>query len=135
MLTLSQFLKRVINKLSKPNVPDSPNQSRLSPGDSGTNQLLSPLKPSVHLIFRRSRLEALQNTVFLEISPNSQENTCARVSATLLKKRIWHSCFPMNLTKFLITPFLTEHLWSVIQFILHVGVLSTFMNQKHCRII
>ena len=135
MLTLSQFLKRVINKLSKPNVPDSPNQSRLSPGDSGTSQLLSRLKSSVHLIFRGSRLEVLQNTVFLEISSNSQENTCARVSATLSKKRLWHRRFPVNMTKFLITPFLTEHLWSVIQFILHDGILSTFMNQKHCRVI
>ena len=51
------------------------------------------------------------------------ENTCARVSlliklqvwdqrpagltpATLLKVRIWHSCFPVNFAKFLRTPFL-----------------------------
>ena len=41
--------------------------------------------------------------MFLEILQNSQESTCARVSffnkveglrpATLLKKRLWHSCF------------------------------------------
>ena len=31
--------------------------------------------------------------------------------ATLLKKRLWHMCFPMNFAKFLRTPFLTEHLW------------------------
>ena len=31
--------------------------------------------------------------------------------ATLLKKRIWHRCFPMNFSKFLRIPFLTEHLW------------------------
>ena len=56
--------------------------------------------------------------VFLEISENSQENTCARVSfliklqrpATLLKKRLWHRCFPVNFAKFLRIPFLTEHL-------------------------
>ena len=52
---------------------------------------------------------------------NSQENTCATVSflikvaglsqspegrtATLLKKRLWHRCFPVNFTKFLRTPF------------------------------
>ena len=50
-------------------------------------------------------------TVFLEISQNSQEDTCARVSffnkvadirpATLLKKRLWHRCFPVNFAKFL----------------------------------
>ena len=61
--------------------------------------------------------------VFLEISLNSQENTCARVSflimlqasglrpATLLKKRLWHRCFPVNFAKFLRTSFFIEHLW------------------------
>ena len=43
--------------------------------------------------------------VFLEISQNSQENTCTRV-ATLLKKRLWHKCFPVNIAKFLRTSFL-----------------------------
>ena len=33
--------------------------------------------------------------------------------ATLLKKRLWHRCFPMNFAKFLRTPFFTEHLWSL----------------------
>ena len=61
--------------------------------------------------------------VFLEITQNLQENTCARVSsliklqawglrqATSLKKRLWHLCFPVSFAKFLRTPFLTEHLW------------------------
>ena len=61
--------------------------------------------------------------VFLEISQNSQENTCARVSfliklqasglspTTLLKKRLWHRCFPVNFVKFLRTLFFTNHLW------------------------
>ena len=31
--------------------------------------------------------------------------------ATLLKKRLWHRCFPMHFVKFLRTPFLIEHLW------------------------
>ena len=31
--------------------------------------------------------------------------------ATLLKKRLWHRCFPVNFAKFLSGPFLTEHLW------------------------
>ena len=29
--------------------------------------------------------------------------------ATLLKKRLWHRCFPVNFVKFLRTPFFTEH--------------------------
>ena len=28
--------------------------------------------------------------------------------ATLLKKRLWHRCFPVNVVKFLRTPFLTN---------------------------
>ena len=47
--------------------------------------------------------------VFLEISQNSQENTCARFSFLIkLKaeaynfiKKLWHWCFPVNLVKFL----------------------------------
>ena len=63
--------------------------------------------------------------MFLEISQNSQGNTCARVSfliklqappATLLKKRLWHRCFPVNFVKFIRTPFFTEHLWWLRQF-------------------
>ena len=53
--------------------------------------------------------------LFFEISQNSQENTGARVSilikfqawpATLLKKRFWRGCFPVNFAKVLKTPFL-----------------------------
>ena len=54
------------------------------------------------------------NKVLLEISQNSQENTRVRVSffkelqampATLLKKRLWHRCFPVNFVTFLRTLF------------------------------
>ena len=31
--------------------------------------------------------------------------------ATLLKKRLWHRCFPVSFAKFVRTPFVTEHLW------------------------
>ena len=58
--------------------------------------------------------------VFSEISQNSQRNTCTRVSflirlnplrtATLLKKRLWYRCFPVNFVTFLRTSFLTKHL-------------------------
>ena len=62
--------------------------------------------------------------VFLEILQNSNESTCARVSffneaagqrpPTLFKKRLWHRCFPVNFTKFLRTPFVTEHFWRLL---------------------
>ena len=36
--------------------------------------------------------------------------------ATLLKKRLWYSCFPVNFAKFLRTPFLKEHLmWLLLE--------------------
>ena len=37
-------------------------------------------------------------------------NVTALSPATLLKKRLWHSCFSVTFAKFLRTPFLTEHL-------------------------
>ena len=49
--------------------------------------------------------------VFLEISENSQENTCARGRpATLLKKSVWNRGFPVNFAKFLRASFFTQHL-------------------------
>ena len=60
--------------------------------------------------------------VFLEIWQNSQKSTCGKVyfsiklqalglrPATLLKKRLWRRCFPVNFAKFRRTPFLIEHL-------------------------
>ena len=58
--------------------------------------------------------------MFLDISQNSPENTCARVSfliklqalglqlwhRRLLKKRLWHRRFHVNFAKYLRTPFL-----------------------------
>ena len=60
--------------------------------------------------------------VFREISQNSQENTCVRVSifnkvAGLIKKEVLHRCFPVNFAKFLRAPFIIEHLWWLLLFI------------------
>ena len=48
--------------------------------------------------------------VFLEISQNWQENSCARFSFLIKFRPVWHRCFPMNFAKFLRTLFLREHL-------------------------
>ena len=50
--------------------------------------------------------------VFLEISPKSLffNKVAGLRPATLLKKRFWRRCFPVNFAKFLATPFLIEHL-------------------------
>ena len=63
----------------------------------------------------RSHQKSSIKKVLLQISQNSHENTCARVSflirpTTLLKWRLWHRCFPVNFAKFVRTPFFTEHL-------------------------
>ena len=55
---------------------------------------------------RSSCQEVLSKKVFLEISQNSQEITCAR-----FKKEALAQVFPVNFMKFLRTRFLTEHLW------------------------
>ena len=64
--------------------------------------------------------------VLLEISQNSQENTCARVcfliklqawGQQLYYKRLWHMCSPLNFLKFLRTSFFTEHFrWLLLLF-------------------
>ena len=60
----------------------------------------------------------LLEKLFLKISQNSQENTCARLffnkvaglkAATLLKKRLWYRCFPVNFARFLQTPFFKKN--------------------------
>ena len=42
------------------------------------------------------------------------KNFAKFIFATLLKKRLWHRCFPVNFAKILKTPFLTEHLWTTV---------------------
>ena len=40
--------------------------------------------------------------------------------ASLLKKRLWHRCFPVNFAKFLRTLFFKEHLcWPLLYFYFH----------------
>ena len=55
--------------------------------------------------------------MFLKIWQNLQENTCAKVAFSikllylfLLKKILWHRCFPANFAKFLRIIFFIEHL-------------------------
>ena len=70
------------------------------------------------LVGLSSRPDVFCKKVLLEISQKSQGNTLPEFlnkvaglrPATLLKKRPWHRCFPVNFVKFLRTPFFTEHL-------------------------
>ena len=55
--------------------------------------------------------------VFLEISQNSQEDTCAGR----------HRCFPVNFVKLLRTPFLIEHPWWLLLWIISPRVEMIIM--------
>ena len=48
--------------------------------------------------------------------------------ATLLKKSLWHRCFPVNFVKFLRTPFYKEHLWWLLLRI--IDLLKSLKNQN-----
>ena len=55
--------------------------------------------------------------MFLKMSQNSQEDTCARVFFLIkLKKRLWHRCFFVNFTKLkILKTFFIEHLrWLIL---------------------
>ena len=43
-------------------------------------------------------------------------------TGTLLKERLWHSCFPVNFAKFVRTPFLTEHLRWLLLYLVYTYV-------------
>ena len=73
--------------------------------------------------------------VFLKTSQNSQENTSLRVSfflrpEILLKKRIWHRCFPRNFAKFLRTTSPTEHLRWLLLFLTMPKKYCMWMNSN-----
>ena len=81
---------------------------------SGRSWELTIFTESSEAVARRCSVKE----VLLEISQNSQENSCTKVSfliklqaSTLLKIRLWHRCFPVNFAKFLRPAFLTEYLW------------------------
>ena len=67
---------------------------------------------------------------------SSQENTCTRVSffdkvtglrpVTLLKNKLWYSCFPVNFVKFSRRPFFAERLRLLLLIIYQQDVLSGF---------
>ena len=61
-------------------------------------------KCSVKKLFLKT-LQNLQETPV----PESLLIKLQAPSATLLKKRLWHRCFPVNLAKFLRTRFFIEH--------------------------
>ena len=50
---------------------------------------------------------------------NSYNNSHIIPEPTLLKKRPWHRCFPVNFARVLRTPFIIEHLWWLLLYLAH----------------
>ena len=48
--------------------------------------------------------------VYLISSKKLKETNCFSKEDSLIKKSLWHRCFPVNFAKFLRTPFFTKHL-------------------------
>ena len=75
----------------------------------------------------------------LELSQNSQENTCAKASFLIknlyLKKRLWHRCFPVIFVKFLISPFFRELLQWLLLNEWNISIYNTALPIKSCRLI
>ena len=69
----------------------------------------------------------MKRKLFVVIIHDSQKQSPGSVllkrlrPAILLKERLWHRCFPVNFTKILRTPFLTEHLrWLLLDSTLNI---------------
>ena len=81
----------------------------------------NPLMSGVVWLFRNSRPEMFcKKGVLRNFAKFIGKHLCQSLffnkvadfrPATLLKNRLWHRCFPVNLTKFLRTLFLTKHTW------------------------
>ena len=77
--------------------------------------LLHLIVIQIHSLFRKSRPEVFWKMGALR---NFAKCTGKRLlPETLLKKRLWYRCFPVNFAKLLRTPFFIEHLWWLLLFI------------------
>ena len=86
------------------------------------NDEIIGLRETLIQVFSCENWEIFENTFFYRTPPVTafaslndslqKQSASALVSqpATSLKKRHWYRCFPVNFSKFLRTPFLTEHL-------------------------
>ena len=52
----------------------------------------------------------------------------SRRPATLLKKRLWHSCFPVNFAKFLRTPFLQNTSGRLLLYFVSLNVIPLYKS-------
>ena len=89
---------------------------------------------TVFVFFRSSLPEVFcKKSVFRNFAKFTGKRLCQSLffdkiagfrSSILLKKILWHRCFPVNFVKFLRTPFLTEHLRWLLLFFKYLFVPS-----------
>ena len=87
--------------------------------------------------FRSSHRRCSIKKVFLKISQNSHENTCARrrpQAYIFIKKRLQHRCFPLNFAKFLAYCMTYEMLLYGKFFVVHILNLMRSHKWYHLRI-
>ena len=91
----------------------------------------------LHDVWRSSRPEVFyKNSVLKKLAKLTGKHLCQGLffnkvaglrPVTLLKKRFWHRCFPVNFAKFLRTPSPTEHLrWLLIS----IYEINKFQSNK-----
>ena len=76
-----------------------------------TAKLLINRSSRPHVFFKKCVLKNLTKRTGKHLCQSVFNNVARLMPATLLKKRLWHSCFPVNFPNFLRTHFFTEHSW------------------------
>ena len=114
--------------------------------------LKTPCQQKIPLFFsfgfslsRSSRPQMFFKIDVLKISQYSQENNCFSVSVNkvaglkicnFIKKRLQHSCFPVNIVKFSETPLFTEHLrWLLLPLTKLYVINGNMIFSEYCYII
>ena len=86
--------------------------SSLSDSDDGSESLLSHRKQPPGVFCRKGVLRNFTKFTGKHLCQSLFFDKVASLRpATLLKKRLWYRCFPVNFVKFQRTPFFIEHLW------------------------
>ena len=62
------------------------------------------------------------------------KHPCQSLSATLLKKRLWHRCFPVDFAKFLRTLFLIEHLQWLLLTLDFLKIVFSSMGSRNLQL-
>ena len=79
--------------------------------------------------YGKIRIRKIPNTDPFHAVLRTQSNIAGLRPANLLKKRLWHRCFPVNFAKFLRTSSFIEHLWWLLLCMIKIRVSYYIMLQ------